>query len=257
MGDFFTSRYDWDLLAARSVWAFGPEDAGPNVLIDDTLPGEVDKSLLAAIRTSVVQGFQWASREGPLCDEPMRGVKLKLLEAEVADEPLHRSGGQVIPASRRVAYSSFLTATPRMMEPVLRAEISTPADCMSAIYTVIARRRGRVLADLAVPGTPIYTVRALIPAIESFGFETDLRYHTQGQGFGLSAFDHWAVVPGDPLDRSVLLRPLEPAPPPALAREFMIKTRRRKGMSEDVGVQKYFDPAQYEQLADAERMLLG
>lgn len=41
-------------------------------------------------------------------------------------------------------------------------------------------------------------------------------------------FDHWQIVPGDPLDKSVVLRPLEPAPVQALAREFMVKTRRRK-----------------------------
>jgi U5 small nuclear ribonucleoprotein component len=62
--------------------------------------------------------------------------------------------------------------------------------------------------------------------IESFGFETDLRYHTQGQAFCQSMFDHWQVVPGDPLDRSVVLRPLEPAPVAALAREFCVKVRR-------------------------------
>jgi hypothetical protein len=64
--------------------------------------------------------------------------------------------------------------------------------------------------------------------IESFGFETDLRYHTQGQAFCQSVFDHWAIVPGDPLDKSIVLRPLEPAPIQHLAREFMVKTRRRK-----------------------------
>jgi len=64
--------------------------------------------------------------------------------------------------------------------------------------------------------------------IESFGFETDLRYHTQGQAFCMSVFDHWSIVPGDPLDKSVVLRPLEPAPVQHLAREFMVKTRRRK-----------------------------
>ena len=47
-----------------------------------------------------------------------------------------------------------------------------------------------------------------------------------------SVFDHWAVVPGDPLDRNVILHPLEPSPPLALARDFMIKTRRRKGLNE-------------------------
>ena len=41
-------------------------------------------------------------------------------------------------------------------------------------------------------------------------------------------FDHWQIVPGDPLDRTVTLRPLEPAPAKDLAREFMVKTRRRK-----------------------------
>ena len=55
LGEFFTSRYDWDVLAARSVWAFGPQRQGPNVLMDDTLPTDVDKALLAAVRESVVQ----------------------------------------------------------------------------------------------------------------------------------------------------------------------------------------------------------
>ena len=36
------------------------------------------------------------------------------------------------------------------------------------------------------------------------------------------------IVPGDPLDKSIVIRPLEPQPAPHLAREFMIKTRRRK-----------------------------
>lgn len=41
LGEFFQSKYDWDLLAARSIWAFGPEIDGPNILVDDTLPSEV------------------------------------------------------------------------------------------------------------------------------------------------------------------------------------------------------------------------
>ena len=43
LGSFFQTEYDWDLLAARSIWAFGPEKNGPNILLDDTLPSEVDK----------------------------------------------------------------------------------------------------------------------------------------------------------------------------------------------------------------------
>ena len=68
--------------------------------------------------------------------------------------------------------------------------------------------------------------------IYSFGFETDLRSYTQGQAFCQQIFHHWAVVPGDPLDKNIILHPLEPSPPLALSRDFMVKTRRRKGLSE-------------------------
>ena len=68
------------------------------------------------------------------------------------------------------------------------------------------------MADAPRPGTPVYVVKAQLPAIESFGFETDLRYHTEGQAFGMSYFDLWAVVPGDTNDRSIVLRPLEQSP---------------------------------------------
>ncbi|KAK1403485.1 110 kDa U5 small nuclear ribonucleoprotein component CLO [Heracleum sosnowskyi] len=249
LGDFFKSKYDWDLLAARSIWAFGPDKQGPNILLDDTLSGEVDKLTLNAVKDSIVQGFQWGAREGPLCDEPIRNVKFKIVDARIAPEPLHRGTGQIIPTARRVAYSAFLMATPRLMEPVYYVEIQTPIDCVSAIYTVLSRRRGHVTADVPQPGTPAYIVKAFLPVIESFGFETDLRYHTQGQAFCVSVFDHWAIVPGDPLDKNIALRPLEPAPIQHLAREFMVKTRRRKGMSEDVSISKFFDEAMVVELA--------
>jgi U5 small nuclear ribonucleoprotein component len=38
--------YDWDVLAARSLWAFGPDRHGPNVLLDDSLPNATNKQLL-------------------------------------------------------------------------------------------------------------------------------------------------------------------------------------------------------------------
>lgn len=113
----------------------------------------------------------------------IRNVKFKILDAVVAQEPLHRGGGQIIPTARRVVYSAFLMvsgvvgncpvsqaeategssslqtlhvltlqpypcrglsllqATPRLMEPYYFVEVQAPADCVSAVYTVLARRR--------------------------------------------------------------------------------------------------------------------
>ena len=55
LGDFFQTKYDWDVLAARSIWTFGPDTQGPNILLDDTLPSEVDKQALLAVRSSIAQ----------------------------------------------------------------------------------------------------------------------------------------------------------------------------------------------------------
>lgn len=244
-----SANYGWDALAARGLWAFGPTSRGPNVLVDDTLPGQVDKKALSTCRDSIVQGFVWGSREGPLCDEPMRGVKFRLLDAGLSSEPIARGGGQVIPTARRVGYSAFLLAEPRLLEPVYHVEVLCPGDAVPAVAAVLSRRRGHVTAEVPKPGTPFTLVRGLLPVMDSFGFETDLSVHTQGVAFGMQVFDNWSLVPGDPLDTTIVLRPLEPSPPAALAREFMVKTRRRKGLAEEVSATKYFDDAMLEYLA--------
>jgi U5 small nuclear ribonucleoprotein component len=248
-GRFFQSQYGWDLLSSRSVWAFGDSPTnGTNILMDDTLPSEVDKALLNSCRSSIVQGFQWASREGPLCEEPVRGTKIKILEVTLADKPIYRGGGQIIPTARRTVHSSILTATPRLMEPIYRLHIQCPGEIVESIQPVLKRRRGHVVQDRPIPGTLLYSVRGFLPVLDSFGFETDLRTFTQGQAMVHSIFDHWAVVPGDPLDKNIMLHPLEPSPPQFLARELLLKTRRRKGLSEDVSIDKFFDEAMKAQM---------
>ncbi|CAI7593271.1 uncharacterized protein N7487_011728 [Penicillium crustosum] len=248
---YFEDNYDWDKLAARSIWAFGPDEMGPNILQDDTLPSQVDKKLLGTVRDSITQGFSWGTREGPLCEEPIRNTKFRLTDVSLADQAIYRGGGQIIPTARRAVYSSFLMASPRLMEPVYSVTMTGPADSVASVYTVLSRRRGHVLSDGPIAGTPLYSVRGLIPVIDSFGFETDLRIHTQGQAMVNLAFDKWSVVPGDPLDRDVKLKPLEMAPAMATARDFVLKTRRRKGLAEDVTVSKFLEPELWKGLKES------
>jgi U5 small nuclear ribonucleoprotein component len=120
-------------------------------------------------------------------------------------------------------------------------EIQCTGDCLPAVYNVLHRRRGHLIQELAKPGSPLFTVKASLPALDSFGFETDLRSHTVGSAFNLSFFDCWTVLPGDPLDRSIQLKVLEPSLPSELAREVLVKLRKRKGLSQDVSILNYFD----------------
>ena len=57
-------------------------------------------------------------------------------------------------------------------------------------------------------------------------------------------------MPGDPLDKDIKLRPLEPAEARATARDFVLKTRRRKGLAEDVNIGKFLEPELFRSLKE-------
>jgi len=93
-------------------------------------------------------------------------------------------------------------------------EVLAPQDCQEAIYAILMRRRAHVVQEEPKAGTPLHSYRIEIPVIESFGFETDLRTATIGQAMVLQLFSHWSILPGDPLDKSIQLKVLEPASVP-------------------------------------------
>lgn len=76
------------------------EIQGPNMLLDDTLPTDVDKKSLGTVKDLIVQGFRWVTREGPLIEESVRNCKFRLLDAVISPEPSYRGGGQIIPTAR-------------------------------------------------------------------------------------------------------------------------------------------------------------
>jgi len=195
-GRYLADKYDYDITEARKIWCFGPDTNGPNLLMDCTKGVQY----LNEIKDSVVAGFQWASKEGVLCDENLRGVRFNIYDVTLHTDAIHRGGGQIIPTARRVLYACLLTAEPRLMEPVYLVEIQCPENAVGGIYGVLNRRRGHVFEEAQTPGTPMFVVKAYLPVNESFGFTADLRSNTGGQAFPQCVFDHWQVMPGDPLD---------------------------------------------------------
>jgi len=194
-GRYLADKYDYDITEARKIWCFGPDTNGPNLMMDCTKGVQY----LNEIKDSVVAGFQWASKEGVLCDENLRGVRFNLYDVTLHADAIHRGGGQIIPTARRVLYACALTANPRIMEPVYQVEIQCPENAVGGIYGVLNRRRGHVFEEAQTPGTPMFVVKAYLPVNESFGFTADLRSNTGGQAFPQCVFDHWQIMPGDPL----------------------------------------------------------
>jgi elongation factor 2 len=219
-------KYGWDVTDARKIWCFGPDTSGANILVDVTKGVQY----MNEIKDHCVAAFQWASKEGVLCDENMRGIKIKVLDVTMHADAIHRGGGQIIPTARRVFYACQLTARPRLMEPVYLVEIQCPENAVGGIYGVLNRRRGVVVGDESRGNGPLKNIKAHLPVMESFGFTSDLRANTGGQAFPQCVFDHWQLLIGDPLDKA------------NKAVEVVTAIRKRKGLPEGVPpLDKFFD----------------
>ena len=119
-GKYLTEKFGWDKDIAKSkIWCFGPDTTGPNLIVDMCKGVQY----LNEIKDSCVAAFQWATKEGVLAEENMRGIKFEIYDVVLHTDSIHRGGGQIIPTCRRVLYASCLTASPRLMEPVYLVEI--------------------------------------------------------------------------------------------------------------------------------------
>jgi len=225
-GKIMAEKYGYDVNEARKIWCFGPEGTGPNIMVDCTKGVQY----LNEIKDSCVAGFQWATKEGVLCEENLRSCRFDLLDVTLHADAIHRGGVQIIPTARRCYYACLLTAAPRLLEPVYLVEIQCPETAVGGIYGVLNRRRGHVFEESQVAGTPMFVVKAYLPVNESFGFTADLRSNTAGQAFPQCVFDHWQILPGDPLDATT--RPAQ----------VVAETRKRKGLKEGVpALDNYLD----------------
>jgi elongation factor 2 len=133
-----------------------------------------------------------------------------------------------MPTARRVCFSSMMLAQPLLLEPVYLCNISVPQDAMGNVYGVLTRRRGHVFTEEQKPGTPMMTLLAYLPVMESFGFTADLRSNTGGKAFPQCSFDHWEPMSGSPFDAGTKTH------------EVVLAVRTRKGLAEGVPEQKKY-----------------
>lgn len=246
------TEYGWDSLSARSLWCFGPDDMhNASILLDDSIDGETDKERLSKAKDLIITGFKLGINEGPLCNEPIRNCKFKILDAVLSGSKIQSSGSQIIPMTRNAVHTGFLTASPRLMEPVYRVSVTCTYNSIQAVLILLGKRRGWIVDEYPIPATKLYEIEGFVPVIDSVGLDTDMRLQTQGQAMCYLDFAKWDTVPGDPLDRDCHLPQMKPVPRQSMARDFVLKTRRRKGLSGEPNLQKYLDPELYLRLKNS------
>jgi len=181
-----------------------------NVLLDCT--GEAERIL--RVRDALVSGFLFACGAGPLCGEPLRHVKVNLMNVQLSENAEFRDAVGLMRGAGKAVFGSFLTAKPVLLEPVYRTILSVPAELAGECSRIVGSRRGRIALFEQKGGLAVVT--AFIPVSESFGLSQELRSTTSGRAFWQSMLDRWEQMPEK------------------LAANVISEVRRRKGLPAEI-----------------------
>ncbi|KAL1302410.1 hypothetical protein AAFC00_002807 [Neodothiora populina] len=247
--------------AVENITAFGPRRTGPNVLIDSTKGGicgkflhstqdskdqssgtaETAEGLRAAdFADKIAHAFQLATNQGPLCNEPIQGIAVFLENVTInqasseEDFNMGRLTGEVMKATRDGIRTGFLDWSPRILLAMYSCEIQSSAEVLGRVYGVITRRRGRIISESLLEPSPNFTILALLPVAESFGFSDEIRKRTSGAAAPQLVFEGFEVLDEDPFWVPTTEEELEDYGEKGdrenVAKRYVDKVRQRKGL---------------------------
>jgi len=160
-----------------------------------------------------VQAFQEAMELGPLAQEKCMGMKVKLVDAKLHEDAIHRGPAQVIPATRRAIREAMVQGGAFILEPKQIIRIDVPTEQLSGATKEVNNRRGKILEMSEERG--VTSIKTKLPVAEMFGFNSALKSATGGLGF------YWLI--------DVLYEPL----PKDLERKVISQIKQRKGIVEE------------------------
>tara|TARA_B100001113_G_scaffold226877_2_gene186262 strand:- start:9972 stop:12179 length:2208 start_codon:yes stop_codon:yes gene_type:complete len=189
---------------------------GTNVLVNDTkgIQG------LHETRELIIEAFNEVCKKGPVADEPVMGMMVRLVDAKLHEDAIHRGPAQTIPAVRNAIKGAMLRARTVLMEPMQRSHVSVPNDWLGQVTREITNRRG-IIEDMPSEGEAT-TVIGTLPVAETFGFSNDIRAASQGR----------AVWNSENIGFEML--------PPQLFNKVVGEIRTRKGLKPEPNPESYY-----------------
>ena len=145
-------------------------------LITDTTKGIQH---LLETRDLIMEAFDEVMKSGPTVSEPCQAILVKLVDAKLHDDAIHRGPAQVIPAARNAIYGAITISEPTLLEPMQKVFISTPQEIMGDASRELNSRRSEV-KDMKTVGDSV-EIEAKAPVAEMFGFASAIRSATGGR----------------------------------------------------------------------------
>ena len=215
--------------------------------------------LAGQVLNGLISGFQLATRAGPLCEEPLWGCAVVVESIEVGDDEAENSlklgplSGQIMSCVKEGVRAAYLVhrekedsgCQVRLAEGTYRCQLQCHVDLhqgetLGKLYSVISKRRGKIIKEEMWEGTSIFTIEAFIPVVEAFGLADDLRKQTSGAASTPQlVFSHFQVLDVNPFFKATTEEELEEHGETAddsymaknIARRYMDNVRRRKGLA--------------------------
>ncbi len=169
---------------------FAPMDANGDELFkfeSQVVGGNIPKEYIP----SVGNGIEEATKAGILGGFPVVGV-----HAVVYDGSYHEvdSSEMAFHIAGSLAFKEAMQkASPVLLEPIMKVEVTMPEEYMGDVIGDINSRRGRIEGMDDIGGGKM--VRGYVPLSEMFGYSTDLRSKTQGRGNYSMFFEKYEQVP--------------------------------------------------------------
>jgi elongation factor 2 len=154
------------------------------------------------VMESLIEGFKEAVDDGPLAREKCLGVKVKIVDALIHEDPVHRGPAQVIPAIKRATYAAMLYANTILLEPKQKITIQVPEKYLSDVIAIMQGRRGEILS-INQEGE-LVTIVVKAPVAEMLkGFSDQIRGITQGRAIWYYEYAGYEKLPKDLMQKVV------------------------------------------------------
>lgn len=189
---------------------------GTNVFINDT------KGIqnLHETKELLIEAFNEVCKKGPLAEEPVMACMVRLVDAKLHEDAIHRGPAQSIPAMRNAIRGAMIRGKTVVQEPMQKVHVTVPNDWLGNVTREVSQRRG-VIEDMPSEGDSTAVI-GTIPVAETFGFSNDIRAASQGRAIWNTENSGFQQVP------------------PGLQDDVVRAIRERKGLKPEVPGENYY-----------------
>ncbi|NVM53132.1 MAG: elongation factor EF-2 [Candidatus Helarchaeota archaeon] len=131
-------------------------------------------------------------RFGPLIHDPVRGIRIKILNLSLQSETSQLNLFDSIPLLKQAISRAFLSSNSALLQPIYQIQIKTLPSYIGVISSIIAQRNGKT-SQVEQKGADIF-ITGQIPVKGTFGLASTFRSKTSGHIFWQTFFSHWERI---------------------------------------------------------------